>query len=139
MERGAAPARERDTMDLGLTVAAAILALAAGYIHSTLGGMMFTLNAIGYAVAAIALVIPLGIVERFRWLVRLGLLGYTLATIGGWILFGARYDVAYYTLAIELVLVAVLAVSIWRMDGGVGGVLAHLRALPSDLADLIRR
>ena len=77
--------------------------------------------------------------ERFRWLVRLGLIGYVLATIGGWVLFGARYDVAYYTLAIELLLIAVLAVSIWRMDGGVSGVLAHLRVLPSDLLDLVRR
>ena len=37
------------------------LALATGYIHFTLGGLLFTLNAAGYAVAAVAVII------RSRW------------------------------------------------------------------------
>ena len=138
MERTAPPARERDWLDVGLIAAAVILTLATAYIHFTLGTLLFLTNALGYTVLAVALVVPLGIVERFRWLVRLALLGFVLATIGGWILFGARYDVAYFDKAIEVVLVGVLLVSIVRFDGGVSGVVRRLRALPAELADLVR-
>jgi hypothetical protein len=140
MSRGtAAPSGgERDTSAVGLTVAAVVLTLATAYIHSTLGTLLFTLNAVGYTTLAVALIVPLPIVARFRWLVRLGLLGFVLATIGGWVLFGARYDVAYFDKAIEVVLVGVLAVSIVRFDGGFAGIVARLRALPADLAELVR-
>ena len=51
------------------------LALAGtAYIHLTLGGLLFTLTAVGYVRAALALVIPLAIADRFRWLIRLGLI-----------------------------------------------------------------
>ena len=62
------------------------LALATGYIHSTLGGLLFTLNAVGYVVAAVAMIVPLALAVRFRWVVRLGLIGYALTTIIGWAL-----------------------------------------------------
>lgn len=64
--------------------------------------------------------------------------GLTLATIGGWILVGARYDVAYFTKAIEVVLVGFIVVTIYRFDGGPAGILARLRALPGELTDLLR-
>ena len=64
------------------------LALATGYIHSTLGGLLFTLNAVGYVVAAIAMVIPLALAVRFRWVIRLGLMGYAATTIIGWAIQG---------------------------------------------------
>lgn len=121
-----------------LITGAVVLTLATAYIHSTLGGLLFALNAIGYATLAAALVIPIGIAARFRWLIRLGLLGFTLATIGGWILVGARYDVAYFDKAIEVLLVGLLVVSIYRFDGGPAGILARLRALPGELTDLLR-
>jgi hypothetical protein len=82
--------------------------------------------------------VPIPLFARFRWLMRLALLGFVLATIGGWVMFGARYDVAYIDKAIEVVLVGFLVVSIYRFDGGPSGVIAHLRALPADLADLVR-
>ena len=68
-----------------------VLALATGYIHSTLGGLLFTLNAVGYVVAAIAMVIPLALAVRFRWVVRLGLIGYATTTIAGWAIQGPYY------------------------------------------------
>ena len=61
--------------DIVLRLAIVGLTLATGYIHSTLGGLLFTLNAVGYLVAAVALVIPLGIAVHYRWVVRLGLMG----------------------------------------------------------------
>lgn len=131
-------ARTRDWVAVALVAGTVVLTLATAYIHSTLGGLLFTMNAIGYAVLAVALVVPIPIADRFRWLIRLGLLGFVLATIGGWILFGARYDVAYFDKAIEVVLVGFLVVSIYRFDGGPAGVIAHLRGLPGDVRGLLR-
>jgi len=131
-------ARARDWPSVALVAGAVVLTLATAYIHSTLGGLLFTMNAIGYAVLAVALVVPIGLAARFRWLVRLALLGFTVATIGGWIVFGARYGVAYLDKGIEAVLVAFLIVSIFPFDGGPAGVLARLRALPGELAGLVR-
>lgn len=127
-----------DKAAIGLVAGVVVLTVATSYIHSTLGGLLFTLNALGYAALAIAMIVPIRLVNRFRWLVRLGLLGFTVATIGGWVLFGARYDVAYLDKGIEAVLVALLLVSIYRFDGGPAGVLSHLRALPGDLMGLVR-
>ncbi len=105
--------------DVDIVLRAAIVALALGtaYIHFTLGGLLFTLNALGYGAFAVSLIVPIALAERFRWLLRLGLIGYTLAVIGGWVLDGARYDVAYFTKAIEVALIALLAVDFIRRDG----------------------
>ena len=62
--------------DVVIRAAIVGLALATGYIHFTLGGLLFTLNAIGYVVAAVAMIVPLALAVRFRWVVRLGLIGY---------------------------------------------------------------
>lgn len=102
------------------------LTLATGYIHSTLGGPLFTLNAIGYAVAAVAMVVPIGIAIRFRGIVRLGLIGYAATAIVAWYLTGPRYDVAYLAKAIEVVLIVVLALDFVRHDGN---PVAYLRRL----------
>jgi hypothetical protein len=138
VETTAERARTRDWVAVALVAGTVILTLATAYIHSTLGGLLFTLNAIGYTVLALALIVPIPLFDRFRWLIRLGLLGFVLATIGGWIMFGARYDMAYLSKAIEVVLIGFLLVSIYRFDGGVAGVIAHLRALPGDVRGLLR-
>ncbi len=53
--------RTLSPVDVALRVGIVGLALATGYIHSTLGGLLFTLNAVGYLVAAVAMVIPLSL------------------------------------------------------------------------------
>ena len=93
------------------------LALATGYIHFTLGSLLFTLNAVGYAVAAVAMVIPLALAVRFRWVVRLGLIGYAAMTIAGWAIQGPYYSTAYVAKAIEVALIVLVAVDFARMDG----------------------
>ncbi len=64
--------------DVVIRAAIVVLALSTAYIHSTLGGLLFTLNAVGYVTAAVAMVIPLALAVRFRWVVRLGLIGYAM-------------------------------------------------------------
>ena len=106
-----------NTSDVVIRAAIVALALATGYIHSTLGGLLFTLNAIGYAVAAIAMVIPLAVAVRFRWVVRLGLIGYALTAIIAWAIQGPYFQTAYIAKAIEVTLIVLLAVDFARMDG----------------------
>jgi hypothetical protein len=103
--------------DVALRTAIVVLALATGYIHSTLGGLLFTLNALGYLTAAVAMVIPLALAVRFRWVVRLGLIGYALSTIVGWAIQGPYYETAYIAKAIEVALIVAVAIDFARMDG----------------------
>jgi hypothetical protein len=112
--------------DVGLRAAIVALTLATGYIHTTLGGLLFTLNGIGYVVAAIAMVIPLGLAIRFRWFIRLGLIGYAAVAIVGWYLTGPRYELAYIAKAIEVALIALLAHDFVRHDGSPIAVLRRV-------------
>jgi plastocyanin len=104
-------------IDAALRAAIVGLALGTAYIHSTLGGMLFTLNAIGYVVAAVAMVAPFPIASRFRWMVRLGLAGFATATIVGWATQGPFYATAYVAKAIEVTLIVLLAIDFVRFDG----------------------
>ena len=103
--------------DAVLRAAIVALALGTGYIHATLGGPLFTLNAIGYVVGATAMVAPLPIASRFRWIVRIGLAGYAATTIAAWAIQGPFYSTAYVAKAIELALIAALAIDFVRFDG----------------------
>ena len=104
---------------VAILVRLAILALtvATGWIHLTLGGMLFTLNGLGYLVAAVAMVAPIPLAMRFRWFIRLGLIGYALVAIVGWYVMGPRWIVAYVAKAIEVALIVLLAVEVRSFDG----------------------
>ena len=93
------------------------LALATGYIHFTLGGLLFTLNAAGYVVAAIAMIVPLALAVRFRWVVRVGLIGYAATAIVAWAVMGPYFSTAYIAKGIEVALIVVLAIDFARHDG----------------------
>jgi hypothetical protein len=105
------------TADVVVRAAIVALALATGYIHYTLGGLLFTLNAVGYAVAAVAMIVPLALAVRFRWVIRLGLIGYAATAIVMWAIQGPYYSTAYVAKAIEVTLIVVLAVDFARHDG----------------------
>ena len=108
------PVRPADVVLRGAIVA---LALGTAYIHSTLGGALYTLNAVGYLVGAAAIVVPFAIARRHRWLIRVGLAGYAATTIVFWALDGPYYTTAYVAKAIELALITLLAVDFARRDG----------------------
>ena len=108
----------RDTPSIVLRLAIVGLALATAYIHYTLGGMMFMLNALGFLVLGLAMVAPLAIASRYRWLIRAALIVFALMTIGGWLMFGARYSMGYLATGIEVGLIVLLFVEMLRYDGG---------------------
>jgi hypothetical protein len=137
-------ARERGgAYAIVLTTAIVVLTLATAYIHSTLGGILFTLNALGYVALAVAIVIgatvTIPFVVRFSWLPRVGLFAYTLATIFGWLMMGPRYDMAYLAKAIEGVLLALLVIDMYRVYGGPGNMLAEARTSVTEFFGSLRR
>jgi hypothetical protein len=111
------------------------LTLATGAIHASLGGVLFMANAVGYTALAVAMIVP-GPIGQVRWLVRVALMGFTAMTIGGWLLFGARFPLAYIDKTIEVGLIAVLAFELWRSDGSPIGVARQARHLLARLAGL---
>jgi hypothetical protein len=114
---------ERSLVDIVFRSAIVALTVATGAIHLTLGGLLFTLNGLGYLTAAVAMVIPLELAIRYRGVVRLGLVGYAATAIVGWYLMGPRYEMAYLAKAIEVGLIALLAIEIRRLDGGPAAIV----------------
>src|SRR5688572_27842091 len=104
----------RPSTPAGILLRAAIVGLtvATGWIHLNLGGLRFALNGLGYFVAALPMIAPLAIAIRFRWFIRLGLIGYATTAIVAWYITGPRYDVAYIAEAIELVVIGLLALEV---------------------------
>ena len=103
--------------DVAIRAAIVALTLSTAYIHSTLGGLLFTLNAVGYVVAALAMVIPLALAVRFRWVVRVGLVGYAATAIVAWAVMGPYYSTAYVAKVIEVALIVALVIDFARHDG----------------------
>jgi hypothetical protein len=114
------------------TIVVVALTVATAAIHFSLGGLLFLANAIGYASLAAAMILP-GPFAQMRWLVRLGLVGFTAVTIGGWLLFGARFPLAYVDKVIEVGLIGATAIELRRVDGGPLGVVRKARGLAGRL------
>ncbi len=115
------PARP-STRPMGIVAVATVaLTLATAYIHLTLGGVLFTLNAAGYAALAVAFVLiavvrhPL--VRRFDWLPRVGLAGYTAMTIGAYLVMGPYFSLGWLAKAIEVAILTLLVADIRRAYG----------------------
>jgi hypothetical protein len=104
-----------------LTLAIVELTLTAAYIHYSLGGLLFTLNATGYAVLALSLIVvtlhPDGLVGRLGWVPRIGLAGYTLVTIAGYLVMGPYFALGWIAKAVEVAILTLLAAD---MRGTVG-------------------
>src|SRR5437868_15140220 len=115
-------------LDVVIRIAIVGLTLGTAYIHSTLGSLLFTLNALGYLVAAVAIIVPLGLAIRFRWFIRLGLMGYAATAIAAWAIQGPYYTTAFLAKGIEVALITMLAVDFARMDRN------PVRAVKSELA-----
>ena len=71
----------RDAPSVLLRAGIVVLTLSTAYIHYTLGGMMFMANAVGYLVFAAAMIAPLAIASRYRWLIRAALIVFVIAVL----------------------------------------------------------
>lgn len=118
MTRSSTRASGPSAVDVAIRLALVGLTFAAAYIHSTLGGAMFLANAAGFAALGVALLVPVGLAIRYRDLIQLALGGFAAATIGGWLLFGARYSTGYIATTIEIAIVALVIVATYRAYGG---------------------
>ena len=113
-----------------LAIVAATLTTA--YIHFTLGGLLFLLNAMGYVGLAVLLVLPMGFMRRLRPLVLAGLAGYTVATIVGWAIMGPYFTLAYITKAVEVGLLVLIGVELFRTRADFVPALRLARALANE-------
>jgi len=113
----------------GVVITAVIVALTAAtaYIHLGLGGVLFTLNGLGYLGLAALIVIgaaaPFAMVERFSWFPRVALVGYTALTIGGYLIMGPYFRLGFIAKGIEVALITALVVDIVRVYGSPMGLL----------------
>jgi hypothetical protein len=107
----------------GFILGAAIvgLTMATAYIHLGLGGLLFTLNGLGYlglaALFIIGAVTPMAMVQRFSWFPRLGLVGYAAMTIAGYLVIGPYFTLGWIAKGIEVVLITLVVVDILRVYG----------------------
>ena len=110
-----------------LTAAIVGLTLATANIHLGLGGLLFTLNAIGYAGLAALIVIgaaaPMPVVQRFSWFPRVALIGYTAMTIAGYLVMGPYFTLGWIAKGIEVVLISLLVVDVIRVYGSPMGLV----------------
>lgn len=128
------------TRTAGATLTAAIVALtlATSYIHLGLGGLLFTLNGLGYAGLAALIVIGASVrmplVERFSWFPRLALFGYTAMTIAGYLVMGPYFTLGFITKGIEIGLLALITVDVVRVYGS---PVAMVRTALSSVAPIL--
>jgi len=107
----------------GAMLTAAIVALtgATAYIHLGLGGVLFTLNGLGYIGLAVLYVIgaaaPSAMIQRFSWFPRIALMGYAAMTIAGYLVIGPYFTLGWIAKGIEVTLIALVAVDILRVYG----------------------
>ncbi|MGH2445102.1 MAG: hypothetical protein ACRDGD_03585 [Candidatus Limnocylindria bacterium] len=126
-----------------LTAAIVGLTLATAYIHLGLGGVLFTLNGLGYlglaGLVVIGAAVPTPVVERFGWFPRIALMGYTAMTIAGYVVMGPYFTLGFIAKGIEVVLIAALAVDIVRVYGSpMGLVRSALDSVTPVLPDRFR-
>ena len=121
-----------------LTTAIVGLTLATANIHLGLGGLLFTLNGLGYIGLAALIVIgaaaPLALVKRFSWFPRVALMGYAATTIVGYLVMGPYFTLGFIAKGIEAGLIVLVAVDILRVYGSPMGVV---RAAVDSVAEFL--
>jgi hypothetical protein len=111
-------ARSIRPLDIALRVAIVGLTLSTAYIHFTLGGLLFLANAAGYATLAVAMIAPVAIASRLRWLIRPALAVFAATTILGYLIMGPYFTLGFIAKGIEITLIVLLVVEMIRFDGG---------------------
>jgi hypothetical protein len=129
----------------GAVLTAAIVGLtgATAYIHLGLGGVLFTLNGLGYlGLAALILIgaaAPMEMVQRFSWFPRVALMGYAAMTIAAYLVMGPYFTLGWIAKGIEVAIIALVAVDIMRVYGSpMGLVKAAIDSVAPFLPDRFR-
>ena len=117
------------SIELVLLAAIVLLTLATAYIHYYVGGIMLTLNALGYVGLTVLVVGSAVLFRRVLPLVLMALAAYAAVTILGWLVMGPYFSTAYLAKAIELVLIATIAVTLWRMRDELRDAIAYGRSM----------
>jgi hypothetical protein len=123
---GTTETRANTALAVGLTVAIVDLTLITAFIHLTLGGTLFTLNALGYAALAAAVAataLPHPFLRRFAWLPRIGLAGYAAMTIAAYLVMGPYFTLGWVAKAVEVAIVVLVSVDLVRIYGSPAGLV----------------
>jgi hypothetical protein len=107
-----------------LTLVIVELTLATAYVHINLGGLLFTLNGLGYLGLAAAYVATAAVpaLRRFGWLPKIGLAGYAAITIGAYLAMGPYFSLGWVAKGIEFAVVGLVAVDLLSAYGDPGGL-----------------
>jgi hypothetical protein len=112
---------------IALTATIIELVLVTAYIHLNVGGVLFTLNAAGYAALAVAVAVasavPHPIIERFSWVPRVGLGAFTAVTIGAYLVIGPYFSLGWVAKAVEVAILTLLAADVARVYGSPAGLV----------------
>ena len=111
---------------IALTATIVELTLLTAYIHLTLGGVLFTLNAAGYAVLAASLAagsVPHPLLDRISWMPRVGLAAFTAVTIGAYLVIGPYFSLGWVAKAVEVAVLTLLAADVMRVYGSPAGLV----------------
>jgi hypothetical protein len=123
----------------GALLTAVIIALTAAtaYIHFSLGGTLFLLNALGYTALGVAYVVaafaPIPLIRRLSWLPRIGLAGYAMLTIGAYLAMGPYFALGWIAKAIEITIVGLVTVDLLTTYGGPRGLVSAVAASAATL------
>ncbi len=99
------------------------LTLATAFIHFTLNGTLFLLNAAGYVALGTAYVaaalLPIPAIRRLAWLPRVGLAAFASVTIVAYLVMGPYFTLGWVTKGIELAIVLLVAADLlaWTDTG----------------------
>lgn len=110
-----------------LTAVAVTLILVTAYIHLSLGGLLFSLNGLGYiSLAALVIIVTVvhhPIVERFAWVPRVAIAGYAGVTIVSYLIVGPYFALGWIAKGVEIALIGVVAVDLIDAYGSPAGVV----------------
>jgi hypothetical protein len=99
-----------------LTLVILELTAATAYVHFTLGGTLFFLNALGYvglgAAYAAAALLPIPLVRRLSWLPKIALAGFAVVTIGAYLVDGSYFALGWVTKGVELAIIGLVMVDL---------------------------
>ena len=127
-----------------LTAAIVGLTLATAYIHLSLGGLLFTLNGLGFVglagLVVIGAVSQIDLVKRFSWFPRVALIGYAAMTIAGYLVMGPYISLGFIAKSIEVALIALVVIDVIRVYGSpMGLVRTALDSVATVLPDRFRQ